>query len=102
MNTKVNAALADIDEAITYFTERSDVGDGDDGQPVANEAMRHDMALTAARTTLAAHIAQQDATIARLAELVRAVKSSDYEISCADVSAGNWFDTRTAIFKDTP
>lgn len=82
MNTKVEEALGvlDVVAGVSF--------------PFPAKSLRQ------ARTTLAAHIAQQDATIARLTELVRAVKSSDYEISCDDVSTGNWFDARTALTQE--
>lgn len=76
MNAKVEEALNWAEDAL----ERA--GHSPDGPEM--------MALYEAR-------AQQNATIARLIELVRAVKSSDYEISCGDVSTGNWFDARTAL-----
>ena len=85
MNTKVEEALAVIASGVAD----RDVRIAWPGESIAE--------LDNAGKTLARHIAQQDATIARLTELVRAVKSSDYEISCDDVSTGNWFDARTAL-----
>jgi hypothetical protein len=45
--------LADIDEAVLYFEERSDVLDGDYGQPAPNEAMTMEVSLREARAAVA-------------------------------------------------